>query len=978
MSVDPCQRFLGVAGSADPYTLLGLAPDCDDTAVVEAALRERLAQVYQHAGGRSPEADHVRQRLRKAADRLLESITGSGAKGAVWAPVSARPPDRSSPPTVAKLTDFDRHVLAVLVGCGGWNAASRSKLVAVATAYGVSVQGLMRVVTGLSEYAKSGGPRLGVAEITSAATPPLPIPPASAGRRESESVWLTRLAPEFRDESAWSTVKLAVMFGLLTLLVGIVAARILLFPAQQTIPAPELADPAMPGPATSRLTAPGKPAQAQASAALAPRLEFPRPPTFRGQALSAEAARAADACPQLPAEIDALARRITVDEEPSVAVYRHWDTFVREAAAGWVLIDEDTRDAIERAIFGALYAASDAPSVADRLLAALTPPADHLAEPIDVWRGAWLAGMLGKISVGINLSPAVIERAANQLEIALGGPLERDTTGFVSAAGRWLDRVVASLVEGAEFNPRVYDFWECWIAAQRRLGRGERHEAALMNAIEAILATTTDLARPGPSVNVLGRLISMADFETSSIVKERLLALFADQEGVGGHDLWVMTGLLAQGEAAGWFSEDLVLPHDADWMFRRRLADRISRRWPEAAATKPEPPVDIRGVPVDPALGGRWLTMHRREAERPLARRVERLMSQLVTACRLNEAACRLAAGDARQTQDVLDRVDKADTGPPDDPANRGPAPGPGRPGVLLPHAVRPGQPIGRDGEWATSYGEAGRRGEEKLKRLEALRRGAGTDLGSIDAEVFVRVVYHGTSQEVRALAQTIVAEQFATGPNVALELLDQFSQTSGTEYLAETIRRLTGRVLPSPHSESWAIDARLALVEHALRLREAGGRDIDRQTADVTEAYVSRQSALRRSGLASAAAATPEAAASALLEAWRERAQSVIVTVPPPDDLADLQRRHATRLRLAEGPLQRFVATQIGILEAMAYVTIAGQPARGSAALTILAESAGRRPGMTHVLEQAVEAERAIGRLWSLRLALDDGEEQG
>ncbi|NIQ56501.1 MAG: hypothetical protein GWN71_09645, partial [Gammaproteobacteria bacterium] len=63
---------------------------------------------------------------------------------------------------------------------------------------------------------------------------------------------------------------------------------------------------------------------------------------------------------------------------------------------------------------------------------------------------------------------------------------------------------------------------------------------------------------------MLGRLLGLVDFESSRVVKERIAALLADQDRYSSRDVWVLTSLLARSDAVPWFSEDLVLPADAD------------------------------------------------------------------------------------------------------------------------------------------------------------------------------------------------------------------------------------------------------------------------------------------------------------------------------------------------------------------------------------------------------------------------------
>ena len=142
-----------------------------------------------------------------------------------------------------------------------------------------------------------------------------------------------------------------------------------------------------------------------------------------------------------------------------------------------------------------------------------------------MWRGAWRAGTLAALGANRALPPSVTERARGQLAVTLG---ERaaGSVDFVSAAEAWLEITADGLVDVLEFERRSYDFWEMWLAAQRKLGGGGRRDGAVMRVVARILATDTDLARPGPSVNVLGRMLTLADFEASAVVRDFVGGLF--------------------------------------------------------------------------------------------------------------------------------------------------------------------------------------------------------------------------------------------------------------------------------------------------------------------------------------------------------------------------------------------------------------------------------------------------------------------
>ncbi len=959
MSGDPCLKFLGIPETSAPTELLGLPPGKTTVASVEAALLERIDVVFSHADARADEAQHVRQVLRGAARAVLAGLRETQAP--------RRP--RAGQEPVVTLTEFDRHVLAVLIGCGGWNAVSRMRLVSLAADYGVSVQGLLTVMTGLSSYARSGGPRLDVAAITAGLDGP-PEPAATATNRTHAKQWIDRLTPELRDKTPRSTLKLAVLFGLLTIFCGTVAYRVLFVtvpaPSPQVDPAPRLRVEAPPGAGTPRPPTPTR--QRPAS--------FSEAPTFQGQAITAEAAAAADRCPQLVGEIELLGRRISIADELSEAVYHGWDVSLETAATGWVLVDQRLLEHISDAILEGLYAASDSPSVTDRLLLSLTPPSRRLDETVDVWRGAWNTGALATVASSRGLPPAVVQRARIQLDLALGGPLQPGGDPFRAGAGAWLDQIAATLVDGMEFNPQTYDLWEFWIAAQRRLGRGDRFDEAMMKAIELILSTSTDLARAGPSVNVLGRLVGLADFRSSPVVRDRFLSMFGEDSGIDSRDLWVMSSLLANGAATSWFGADLVLAEDADWMLRRRIADRIGDRWPPEANAKREHVARVRGIPVDPDLAARWLTVFEQIDAAAPGTTDEQRVAALLTASRLNEIAARLAIGDADEAARQLDLMERGEP-PAPLPKSARPSmthrPTPPRGSPRIPPLL--GGRTSRDGEWAVAYEDVGRRVDERLQLLATLRDAPGDDLGPVDAEVFVRAVYRAMPAEVRTLAREILTDRLSGGPTVAMELLDQFPDAPKTQATSDLIRRVTGWRLPAARSESWPVDVRLAIVHHAIVLISPVNK-VDELMEAVRDSYDSRRSCLDPNWMASYRAAR---AAAELAEAWRQRALAVATQVRyrVPGDEAEIQRRHATRLRLAEGPLQLFVASQLSLLDQMAYMAVADQPGLRDPALGVLIDSARRRSRMSHVLSQAVEAEHAMNRLWRMQIAVGDQGDQ-
>jgi hypothetical protein len=991
MTPGPFQRFLGIDESADPATLLGLPGGPQDRQRIQAALVARLERLHRHPDGQSKEAERVRRRLREAAAMLLAGAADEEDDASPpIRPVSPRQvqaapsgPVRPSSPRAGgserpQLTEFDRHVLAILVGSGGWNPASRARLVGLAGSYGITASGLLKVVTALSRYAQSGGPRLDVAQITVDGRrfePRAPAPVRVDQRATRLSQVGERLSEELAGGDVWSTVRLSAFFGVLTLILGFIVLRAVLRTPE---PGPS-AESGMQ--ATLEATGPGTharqdPPGAEDGGAFSSRpARFQPLPTFLGNALPLVATEAADRCADLPAAFDEVARKLSITDDPAESVYRNWEVSIETIATGWVLADESTRAAIDRAITDVLFELADKPSVGDRLLQSLLPPTGRLIDPADVWRGAWQAGTLGSISGSTTLPPAVVARAGDQLAVTVDDSAIEAMDDFTGAAAAWLDQAMSGLVDVLEYDDRAYDAWEMWIAVQRELGDDDRFNAAIMLAARRILETNTDLARPGPSVNVLGRLLLIADFRQSPVVKDALAQWFdAPPARVSDHDLWVLTSLLAQSDAAPWFGEDLVLPDRAGMLFRNRIRDRIADRWPPVREVGERARMaQGRGISVDARLAARWLAVAERAiAQRP-ARGDEELAAQLLIACRVNEAAALLAGRKPDEATAVIGTIEGVlfQSGTADDPARLSPGtllqwlrpPGGGVP------PNRRGRAVGPDGEWAAAYESARRTAEEKLKWLNALRASEGTDLGPIDAEVFVHEVYLGSPQEVRSLARAILNPIFAAGPNVAREMLDQFPDAPHNEGVSEVIRRLTGRVLPPARSEVWETEARLALLHHALSLHPAADSVVDDFAQFLIESFAERITAQRQDLALSLALRAPQHAAAELAEVWRERAGALVASRPLPDDLSGLQRRRAMRHRLAEGPIQMLVAEQLTVLDYLTYVTVAEQPGLREAAQGVLTESAEARAESGHVLQQAIEAERAVSRMWALRM---------
>jgi hypothetical protein len=996
----PYERFLGVSYDADAFALLGLDPDRCDPAQVEESLRMRVAQVFNHPDGRSVEGEEVRDALRLAAVQAKQELkrrraalsTPVAADTPAWMHTALRSRGRpaSTAPVVFNLTAFDRLVLSVLVACGGWNARSRAQLVALAQSYGITVDGLLRVMQGLSQYARSGGPRLGIKDIAGGKPLPPLAPVAMSAAPPVGPALLDRLAENFGRElergGSVATAKLSAAFGIVTLIAGIIALRVILRGGGETAPTSEQQNtvaatmPVATAPVSSRESA---------RAAIAARMaRFTKMPTFLGNGLPAEAANAVDLCPGLSAHFDEIARKVVVaDGAVSEAVYRQWADDLNTISTGWTIAEASTRAEIDKAIFEALRSAADTPAVSDRLLSALAPPAS-LSDPLDVWRGSWMAGMLAQIASAKTLPPVVVDRARSLLEITLSQNLRSDIT-FAAAADAWLAQRLPQLVQMLPFDERCYDFWELWISAHRGLrdsaaaagmttaAAADRHDAAIMHALREVLATDVDLMHSEPTLNVAARLAQTALDSGSAVVRQQMLQLF-DDEAVTARDLWVLTSLLATGDTTRWFPDELVTPDDADMRHRWRIRDDLSQVWPMPVVAASQIDAD-RPPEFDVATGGRWIALVESALTQPVPREQRPMVEQLVKTSLLVEAAAALVAGMPEEAdramkiaESGLVAVAKKATATAPAPASGGAAPTPPS-GSQQGQKPRVGQPIGPDGVWAAAYGELPRGADARIESLRTLLNTAGTDLGPIDAALLVKEAYRGSPVEVRSVAQSLVTQQFRHGPNIARQLLDQFPDAPVIDSNSEMIQAVTESLLSSVRSTNWPAEARLALVNHVLSLiDDSSSVVVDALLDALITSYQDRLGFLKRDTSVTSSPSTPEEAAALLLRTMLDQAEFAAPMNPAPADLPNLQRRHNTRMSLAEGPIQRFVAHQLAMLDVSVYLLVGEQPRTRDRALEIMRDHANARARMSSVLEQAIDVERTILDIWRLRLGFD------
>jgi hypothetical protein len=963
-------RFLNLPANSDPFALLGLAPQQCTPAKVDEALRMRIARTYSHPDGRSDDAEEIRQLLRDAAAKLKDPVQRARL-AAGYRPPHVRP----------MLTPFDREALAILVGSGGWNAISRARLVSLAQHHGVAPAGLMKVISGLSRHAREGRARLATADITAGRLRfQMQSGPSSLDRigAISDSV-VAKYVPELREQSAQAAIKLSIVFGLLAIVMAVFFVWILLPQSQPAIPRTVVDSGLVPAEVRSaerqRNDVEGDP--------VARVVSFDRMPTFSLD-LPGEIARRAEKCAAVPTELTEVANRLTITAQPSEAIYQRWNAAIADVSIGWLLLDDDRLELLSANIIDALHTAAGSPAVSERLLRTLQPiepsrAISHEDDPIALISSPWRVKQLARILQRTNLPPILGDQARTVFSAgggdSLAASIDRDPPEYCAAA--WLDHLVPEMIEKLAHVDDALLYWEMWLAAQRKLDQRADFDRSILLAIHHMLTSTISLQPNEPGLMVLGRLVTEVDLSRSALARQDVPSLISDAR-IDVNRLATFSAILAANPDAPWIDESLLLPLEADEVMRRRVQQDMVRAWPQIEVDDDRR--RSRQLSIEPEAAKRWLAVHQALMREQIARRPLEQMRQLTAAAQVSHAIALLAAKDdelSRRGRRLLDELEaQASHGDGFRSAAKRPMPtntnprgrGPLREGTGVRGASM------QDGIWAAAYESAGRNHTERMKQLDVLRERSG-DLGPSDAAMFVREVYRATPMDVREEAQMILTASFPRGITVAMYMLDLLPEAPRTDMNGDLITRYTASPLPSVRSERWRRKARLALLYHAANLRGSGPPEIDLLASLLHDAALGEAGTIDPALRTVQDAQTTTEAAHKRYLAWQDLARSQLPSsIPVPGDLATLDRRHQNRLRMAESPIQAYVALAVSTLELIAYVTSTDQPALSDVLHELLRHAADQRIEAEELLVQAILVERTIGSVWRLRIDAEQG----
>lgn len=926
----------------DPRVLLGLPEGVVERPAVLNALRSRLAQVAAHRLGGTPEASEVRILLHAAAARLLMPLS---AVPQPRLPVSLAPAEVvASDLDVASRVEFERGAMLILGQHGGLSEPALHALRMLALTHGVPVDQVvpevMAMLTGT-----------GVSQPVVPRTPPAPrvrrvhrhpasnqggaLRPASIAQADAPATAEEFVEPQVLKEQAdpgLIFIKRMVIAAAVVVVLLVVGAVGLYFmtagPKRLTgggsVPAEGASDATQTAATVTPGESPGPSTQATADEP-PPVVEVSLDEVIRGVR---DAAVELDAAPEsamkkFEASVGALTERWpNASPAQSAAMVDAAMEFVYRSSSG--------ADRAQRAI-GTLVSGVDL----------LTPRPEWTAR--DVTHACFSAGMLARLLRERDLPSSILGDLHRR-----GRPTFGDATSLDGSFGSGVTATVGRLPgllmgEGAQGRVKVEP--RAWEAYAECVAAGIQRDAALrqqvlLGALERVVLTDRDPHQDASIMAAEAALTKAVGFGTGSPARERLVQ-WLSRSDVTTSDLHTITAAILDAGQNRELDITMVVSLNATDLDRAELKSRYESAWGVVGAAAPR------------EYAGKWVDRAKGElaAESPGAAP----MDQLVQATRyaaLNAAAMRMQDGDASTVDALLGNSEI------------------GVRFLQQPNNTWYTLTATSEGTWAARYLAAG---QDIPKRREILSQ-VNSEPTPVDAAVLVMEATRGAPAQVRADARRVLA-RYTSSPTIVAALLDFASFIPPTRENAAVIESVLGDRLPTARSPAWRVSVRRALVRRMLELASSDeGSFVDLSADHIRRQYDDALSSWSGAGGAKTAkAAVAGSTISESVSAVRERlvadGKKIVIAPSGVPTAVDVLARLQERRSRADGDIHVFVAEQAACTELLALLTASERPGVAGAVTGILDEWDQARRGAGHVFEQVNAGERAMCRLWGLRL---------
>lgn len=559
----------------------------------------------------------------------------------------------------------------------------------------------------------------------------------------------------------------------------------------------------------------------------------------------------------------------------------------------------------------------------------------------ELTRAVWSVGMLTRLKREHDLSAqsdALIDR---WLGASLSGtsPSQMSFTGGVLAA---LQSVMSGLASQSADRSEA---WRAWAEAAKAVTETDRslRVTLLARGAEMLLVQPITPDERSDMYEAITVTIGAMPWSGNDDAQRWLVRQF-DNRDVSAASLSAATRALVADTNAENLDPTMVLSATASELERRGLRDRYLLAW-----GLEQPGSDIA------VLDALAKAAKQLDGDLATATQARDALRTAIGFARLNAAASSQWQGDAAAATFVLDQY-------------RVPAP------AVSPGPGAPVNTDNGDARWAERFLIASTNLEERAKLLTELRSSGGRRLGAVDAEVLVEAALRGANRRERELAREIV-ELYGSSPTIVNALLEEAPRIPPTRDMADLIVGITVTPLPDRNSPEWRTAVRRGLVERLSELlaADSDAAGVDELAALLADAYYER-ALTHRVSADSGDRVVPQAEKTLrnLRDRWSRAAERTIPAAGFSLSLADVERRRAGRFALASGMIQQFAVEELALAETMAIVIASEQPRKADAVQTILDDLAQRRRDATHIFQQIAATERAMVRLWEIRLGAD------
>ncbi|MEC9372462.1 MAG: hypothetical protein VYC34_01405, partial [Planctomycetota bacterium] len=623
----------------------------------------------------------------------------------------------------------------------------------------------------------------------------------------------------------------------------------------------------------------------------------------------------------------------------------------------WPMLDEATRVAAQHAVVEYMHRLVYGADSATRSVNAVSAGSRHRHAvgglgPDEIAPFVWSVATMTRLVTDAQLSRLMIIELERRLAESLPGGRPSSGADFTTASIGALAAIIPDLVGNPD--DRVAETWTAWLAALEAAagGSGGGPAASLkLSAIESMLNGPISPATDRDVREAVHLLLASLDWTSDSADGQsahRQFLEWLDDQSIDSDALSVVSRWLINESAAPGLGSDFLVEATATPRRRAELRNAYAAAW------------DL-GVPVAAdALTNAW----GREAASILARSPDEseILGPLADAAliaRLNHAASAIWRGERIVAERLLSDL-RRDV----EVARRTSA-----------NPIR--RDVSGDGAWAVNFMETPLSNVDgRIRLLQQIER-RGAPLGPVDADVIAETALVGGPAPVKSAAARIIlsrAEEVWV-LNAVLEALPRAPRTADT---ASFIEAVTNARLPALRHSEWDEAASRAVLGVLLERLSASGEyaAADRLAALLADAYrgVDPDAFVGPDSVGSASgdvSPDPARAAEAIWRHWLTVASNQVQVDRDLPSIATIERRRAGRLELADGPLQRFAAMQASVTELLAYIVASEQAGRAGEILSVLDELSLQRRSATHVIQQIEAAERAMLRLWLIRLNL-------